>query len=106
VAIGLAVGVTNGLIISVLRLQALPGDPGDWSILSGAALLVLPIDGGRFLQLDVVGSASIPRPLSSSVWILVAHLRVLVVVRNTRLGITIRANPVRTSIRPIWSASR
>jgi len=62
-----------------------------WSILSGAALLVLPIDGGSLPSSWMwFGSASI-LGLSSSVWILVALFVFWLWFRNTRLGITIRA---------------
>jgi ribose transport system permease protein len=91
VAIGLAVGITNGLIISVLRLQPFLVTLATWSILSGAALLILPIDGGSLPSGWMrFGSASI-LGLSSSVWILVALFLFWLWFRNTRLGITIRA---------------
>src|SRR6202140_842222 len=45
-ALGLLVGMANGLIISALRLQPFLVTLATWSILSGAALLILPTDGG------------------------------------------------------------
>src|SRR5258706_11919020 len=87
VAIGLAVGVTNGLIISTLRLQPFLVTLATWSILSGAALLVLPIDGGSLPSSWMwFGSASL-LGLSSSVWILAALLLFWLWFRNTRLGL-------------------
>ncbi len=47
IAIGFAVGALNGLLISVLRLQPFLVTLATWSILSGAALLILPTDGGQ-----------------------------------------------------------
>ena len=47
VAIGLLAGVTNGLLISVLRLQPFLVTLATWSILGGTALIVLPTDGGN-----------------------------------------------------------
>jgi ribose transport system permease protein len=91
VAIGLAVGITNGLIISTLRLQPFLVTLATWSILSGAALLVLPIDGGSLPSSWMwFGSASL-LGLSSSVWILAALLLFWLWFRNTRFGLTIRA---------------
>ena len=89
--IGLCVGALNGLVISVLRLQPFLVTLATWSILSGAALLVLPIDGGvlpdgwmRFGSASFLG-------LSSSVWLLVVLFLFWLWVRDTRLGVTIRA---------------
>src|SRR5262249_45662176 len=88
VAIGLAVGVTNGLIISMLPPHPflVPLAPG--STLSGAALLILPIDGGslpagwmRFGSASFLG-------LSSSVWILIGLYLFWLWFRATRIGIT------------------
>jgi ribose transport system permease protein len=89
--IGLAVGVINGLLISVLRLQPFLVTLATWSILSGAALLVLPIDGGSLPEAWMsVGNSSFGG-LSTSVWILVVLLFFWLWFRHTRLGITIRA---------------
>jgi ribose transport system permease protein len=91
VAIGLTVGVANGLIISVLRLQPFLVTLATWSVVSGTALLILPIDGGslppgwmRFGSASFLG-------LSSSVWILALLYLFWLWFRDTRLGITIRA---------------
>src|SRR4029077_20760590 len=48
VMIGLIVGLVNGLIITALKLQPFLVTLATWSILSGAALVVLPTDGGSF----------------------------------------------------------
>ncbi len=91
IAIGLAVGATNGLIISVLRLQPFLVTLATWSILSGAALLVLPIDGGSLpAGWMTFGNATFVG-LSSSVWILIVLFLFWLWFRDTRLGITIRA---------------
>jgi ribose transport system permease protein len=90
-AIGLFVGMANGLIISVLRLQPFLVTLATWSILSGAALLVLPTDGGSLpAGWMVFGNASF-LGLSSSVWILIALSLFWLWFRRTRLGVTIRA---------------
>jgi len=89
--IGLCVGALNGLVISVLRLQPFLVTLATWSILSGAALLVLPIDGGSLPDGWMrFGSASF-LGLSSSVWLLVVLFLFWLWFRDTRLGVTIRA---------------
>lgn len=89
--IGLGVGALNGLIISVLRLQPFLVTLATWSILSGAALLVLPIDGGSLPDGWMrFGSASF-LGLSSSVWLLAVLFLFWLWFRDTRLGVTIRA---------------
>src|SRR5258706_10914386 len=91
VAIGLAVGITNGLIISLLRLQPFLVTLATWSVLSGAALLVLPIDGGSLPHGWMwFGSASL-LGLSSAAWILLVLLLFWWWFRATPLGIAIRA---------------
>src|SRR6185503_14185096 len=89
--IGLLVGMANGLIISVLRLQPFLVTLATWSILSGAALLILPTDGGSLpAGWMAFGNATLLY-LSSSVWILIALFLFWLWFRNTRLGVTIRA---------------
>ena len=90
-AIGFADGALNGLMISVLRQQPFLITLATWSILSGAALIVLPTDGGQvpafwsgFGSLAVFG-------VSSSVCLLVLLLLFWFWFRSTRLGIAIQA---------------
>src|SRR5262249_58592700 len=90
-AIGLVVGIVYGLIISLLRLQPFLVTLATWSVLSGAALLVLPIDGGSLPRGWMwFGSASL-FGLSSAAWILLILLLFWWWFRATRLGIAIRA---------------
>ena len=90
-AIGLAVGAVNGLIISALRLQPFLVTLATWSMLSGAALLVLPTDGGRLPGPWMAFGSATFLGLSSSVWILIVLLLFWYWFRDTRLGLTIRA---------------
>jgi len=90
-AIGGLVGALNGVLITVLRLQPFLVTLATWSILSGAAMLVLPTDGGslptgwtRFGIASWIG-------LSSSVWLLILLLGFWFWFKRTRLGISIRA---------------
>jgi ribose transport system permease protein len=90
-AIGFGVGALNGLMISVLKLQPFLITLATWSILSGAALIVLPTDGGQVPGFwSGFGSASF-FGLASSVWLLMALLVFWVWFRSTRLGIAIQA---------------
>ena len=91
IAIGFAVGALNGLLISVLRLQPFLVTLATWSILSGAALLILPTDGGQLPEGWMsFGNASF-LGLSTSVWILIVLFLFWIWFRSTRLGIAIRA---------------
>ena len=91
VLIGLAAGILNGLIISLLRLQPFLVTLATWSILGGVALIILPTDGGsvpsgwiRFGNASLLG-------LSTSVWLLLGLILFWLWFRGTRLGISIRA---------------
>jgi ribose transport system permease protein len=89
--IGLTTGIINGWLITVLKLQPFLVTLATWSILSGAALIVLPTDGGILPSGWIaLGTASL-LGLYSSVWLLILLLIFWVWFRKTRLGITIRA---------------
>ena len=85
------VGAINGLIISVLRLQPFLVTLATWSILSGAALLILPTDGGQLPAAGWRSAAATWLGLSSAVWVLVVLFLFWLWFRDTRLGIAIRA---------------
>lgn len=89
--IGFAVGALNGLLISVLRLQPFLITLATWSILSGAALIVLPTDGGQVPGFwSGFGSAQL-FGLASPVYLLILLLGFWFWFRSTRLGIAIQA---------------
>jgi ribose transport system permease protein len=90
-AIGMFAGATNGFLISVLRLQPFLVTLATWSILSGAALIILPTDGGRLPAGWMTFGSSSLLGLSSSVWLLAAVSVFWVWFRDTPLGIVIRA---------------
>lgn len=90
-AIGFGVGALNGLLISVLELQPFLITLATWSILSGAALMVLPTDGGQVPEFwSALGSADV-LGLTSPVWLMILLLLFWAWFRNTRLGIAIKA---------------
>jgi ribose transport system permease protein len=90
-ALGLCIGALNGLLISMLKLQPFLVTLATWSILNGAAMLVLPTDGGSvpgwwigFGYMQLLG-------LASPVWMVVALMLFWWWFRATRAGITIQA---------------
>jgi ribose transport system permease protein len=90
-AIGFGVGVVNSLLISALKLQPFLITLATWSILSGAALIVLPTDGGQVPDWwQGIGGASW-LGLASPVWLLILLLVFWTWFRRTRLGIAIKA---------------
>jgi len=90
-AIGGGVGAVNGVLITALRLQPFLVTLATWSILSGAALLVLPTDGGSVPEFWTGFGNAGWLGLSSSVWLLLVLLLFWSWFRRTRLGIAIRA---------------
>lgn len=90
-AIGFGVGAINGLLVSVLKLQPFLVTLASWSILNGAAMLVLPTDGGRVPGWWVNFGYSQFLGLSTPVWMLAGLLVFWYWFRSTRLGLTIKA---------------
>jgi ribose transport system permease protein len=84
-------GGLNGLLISQLRLQPFIVTLATWSIWSGVALWVLPIEGGTIPPgfIGWVGHTTLG--LSSPVWLLVALLVLWAWFKRTRIGVAIRA---------------
>jgi ribose transport system permease protein len=91
VAIGLLAGVTNGLLISVLRLQPFLVTLATWSILGGTALVILPTDGGTIPTAWLTFGNANFLGLSTSVWLLAVLFLFWLWFRVTRLGVVIRA---------------
>jgi ribose transport system permease protein len=91
VAIGLGVGVVNGLLISILRLQPFLVTLATWSMLSGAALLVLPTDGGALPAGWMAFGSGDLFGVASSVWLLAVLYLFWLWFRRTRLAVIIRA---------------
>jgi ribose transport system permease protein len=90
-AIGFAVGMLNGLLISALQLQPFLITLATWSILSGAALMVLPTDGGYLPEFwSAFGGAEF-LGLSTPVWMLIMLILFWIWFRNTRIGVSIKA---------------
>lgn len=90
-ALGAAIGAINGLLISVLKLQPFLVTLATWSILNGAAMLILPTDGGKVPGWWIGFSYSTLLGLSGPVWMLIGLLLFWTWFRATRLGITIQA---------------
>ncbi len=89
--IGALVGVVNGVLITALRLQPFLVTLATWSILSGTALIILPIDGGGLPSFWMAFGSRNWLGLSSAVWLLAVLVLFWLWFRRTRLGIAIRA---------------
>jgi ribose transport system permease protein len=89
--LGGVVGMLNGLIVTRLRLQPFIVTFASWSILSGIALWILPLDGGEipngyisFFNREFLG-------LGVAVWMIVLLGIFAAWFRRSRLGTSIRA---------------
>jgi ribose transport system permease protein len=90
-ALGFGVGALNGAMISLLGLQPFLLTLATWSILSGAAMLILPTDGGNVPGWWIGFSYARLLGVAGPVWLLLGLLVFWAWFRATRLGITIRA---------------
>jgi ribose transport system permease protein len=91
VLLGALVGLVNGVLMTVLRLQPFLVTLATWSILSGAALLILPTDGGSLPTGWMTFGGAEWLGLSSSVWLLAVLIVFWLWFKRTGLGIAIRA---------------
>jgi ribose transport system permease protein len=91
VGLGSLVGVVNGVLITMLRLQPFLVTLATWSILSGMAHLVLPTDGGTLPHGWMAFGSASWFGLSSSVWLLVVLFAFWFWFKLTPLGLAIRA---------------
>ena len=82
---GAAVGVANGALIGILRLQPFIVTLATWSIVSGIALLVLPIQGGSiptgFANWINLSSFGLP----NAAWVIIAMVVLWSWFKRTRL---------------------
>jgi ribose transport system permease protein len=79
------------VLISVLRLQPFLVTLATWSILSGAALMILPTDGGHLPDAWTAFGSDSFLGLSSSVWLLGLLIVFWLWFKATRIGVAIRA---------------
>lgn len=91
VLVGAAAGAVNGVLITVLRLQPFLVTLATWSILSGTALIILPIDGGQLPGFWMRFGSAAPLGISTSVWLLAVLLAFWAWFRRTRLLTAIKA---------------
>lgn len=89
--IGLGVGLLNGVLVARLRLQPFIVTLATWSIWSGVALWILPIEGGTIPQSFVDWANATPAGLATPVWLIVALVLFWAWFKRTRPGIGIRA---------------
>jgi ribose transport system permease protein len=91
IALGAGVGVLNGALMTALRLQPFLVTLATWSILSGAALMILPTDGGALPGPWMAFGSATPLGVSTAVWLLAALLLFWAWFDRTPLGFAIRA---------------
>ena len=89
--LGAAIGMLNGALISALQLQPFLVTLATWSIVAGAAAIVLPTEGGAVPDYWVTAGAGTALGLSLAIWALVALLLWWAWFRRTRLCASIRA---------------
>ena len=90
-ALGFAIGALNGALITALKLQPFLVTLATWSILSGIAMLILPIDGGGVPGWWIGFGYARLLGLVGPVWLLLALILFWAWFRATRLGMTIQA---------------
>lgn len=91
VLLGMLCGLVNGLIIAYLQLESFVVTLATWSILSGAALFVLPQDGGAIPSWYIERVATKYAGLSVGVWFFIALALFGIWFARLRLGTSIRA---------------
>jgi ribose transport system ATP-binding protein len=88
---GALLGALNGAIITALRMDPFIVTLATWSIWSGAASLILSVDGGTIPTSLLNFGNDTFIGLATAVWIMVAILAFWVVFTRTRLGLEITA---------------
>lgn len=90
-ALGTAIGVVNGIIISVIRLQPFLVTLATWSIVEGTALIILPSESSGVSQNWVNTAYKTPFGISLALFLLGALLLWWAWFRRTRVFNAIRA---------------
>jgi ribose transport system permease protein len=90
-ALGVLAGAANGILISVLRLQPFIVTLATWSIWSGVALWVLPIEGGQIPESFFTWVDKTKFGIASPAWLLFGLVLFWLWFKRTRLGVWIRA---------------
>jgi ribose transport system permease protein len=92
IALGMAAGALNGVLLGILRLQPFIVTLATWSIWSGVALWVLPTEGGTIPQSLVNWANASFLGLGTPVWIVVVLVLFWAWFKRTRLGIAIASS--------------
>jgi ribose transport system permease protein len=91
VALGLAAGAANGVLIARLRLQPFIVTLATWSIWSGVAFWVLPTEGGTIPESFTTWVTESYLGLTAPVWLVFALIVLWLWFKRTRLGVAIKA---------------
>ncbi len=90
-ALGFVIGSLNGLLLSVLKLQPFLVTLATWSILNGAAMLILPTDGGTFPDWWIGFGYLKLFGLTAPVWLLLALIAFWIWFAGSAVGGMIKA---------------
>lgn len=91
VAVGVACGIFNGVIVAYLKLESFVVTLATWSILSGIALLLVPIPGGEVPDWYRESFGAKPLFFAWGVYLFLGLILFAIWFRRIRLGISIRA---------------
>jgi ribose transport system permease protein len=91
VAVGALCGAFNGFIVAYLKLESFVVTLATWSILSGIALLLVPIPGGDVPEWFTKSFSNKPLVLAWGVFLFIGLIVFAIWFRRIRLGISIRA---------------
>jgi ribose transport system permease protein len=93
VAVGSAVGATNGFFIAFMRMQPIVVTLASLFIVQGLALLIRPTPGGYVPQsfMDFLAGTAVPKLLPSSLLLLLIAIALWFLIKNSRLGTSLYA---------------
>lgn len=91
IAVGVACGLLNGVLVAYLKLESFVVTLATWSILSGIALLLVPIPGGEVPDWYRESFGAKPLFFAWSVYLFIGLILFSLWFRRIRLGISIRA---------------
>lgn len=91
IAMGLSVGLINGLVVVFLKLQSLAVTLASFICLTGIALVILPAPGGQVPLEFTATMSSAPAGIPSSLIVFVVIALAWVLFKKTRTGVAIFA---------------
>jgi ribose transport system permease protein len=89
--LGPVLGTLNGLLVARLRLQPFIVTLATWSVWSGAALWILPTEGGNVPSRLIDLANATPLSLATPVWMIAGLVLFWAWFKRTRIGFGIKA---------------